>query len=146
MICYGPSTVESFAKLKTIKVEMCDRLKNLYSFHKVRFPTGAQTCEISECNSYMDKFLTSLEIIEVSECGSLKEIFQIPMHYGKVEFLKLHTLTLQLLPSFKRFYTKVEESCWSHMTDPQTTNRGHEEINKEEIQSDRRSPLFGQMV
>jgi len=146
MICYGPITVVSFAKLKTIKVEMCYRLKNLYSLDMVKFPTGAQTCEISEYNSDMDKFLSSLEIIEVSECGSLKEILQIPKHYGKVEFLKLHNLTLRLLPLFTCFYTKVEKFCCPHLTEAQTTNRGLIELSEEDEQSDKEPPLFGELV
>ncbi|KAK7382048.1 hypothetical protein VNO80_00707 [Phaseolus coccineus] len=147
MICYGPITVMSFAKLKTIKVKMCHRLRNLYSFYKVKFPTSAQTCEISECNFYMDKFLANLETIEVSECGSLKEILQISTHYGKVEFLKLHSLTLRLLPSFTYFYAKVEDSCWSHLIEPQTTNKSLIEITSEEDeQSEKTTPLFGDLV
>ncbi|WVZ17802.1 hypothetical protein V8G54_010784, partial [Vigna mungo] len=126
---------------------MCHRLKNLYSFDMVKFPIGAHTCEISECNSYMDIFLSSLEIIEVSECESLKEIFQIPKHCGKVEFLKLHTLTLRLLPLFECFYTEVEKFCWSHLRKAQTTIRGHKELTSEEDkQRDEEPPLFGELV
>jgi len=130
MICYGPVTVVSFAKLKIIKVEMCHRLRNLYSFFMVKFPTSAQTCEISEYNFYMEKFLSNLETIEVSECESLKEILQISTRYGKVEFLKLHSLTLRLLPSITCFYTKMEESNTS----------------EEDEQIEKTTPLFGDLV
>jgi len=147
MICYGPVTVASFAKLKTIKVDMCYQLKNLYSFDTVEFSTSVERSEISECNSYMDKFLANLETIEVSECKSLKEILQIPLHYGRVEFLKLHTLTLQSLPSFTCFYTEVERCCWPHLIEPQTMDRGHKEITSEkDKQRNKMTPLFGEMV
>ncbi|KAG2380283.1 Disease resistance protein [Vigna angularis] len=147
MICYGPVTVVSFAKLRIIKVEMCHRLKNLYSLDMIMFPIGSQTCDISECNSYMDIFLSSLEIIEVSECKSLKEILQIPKHYGKVEFLKLHTLTLRLLPLLSSFYTKVDKFCWPDLTKAQTRIMGHKDLTSEEDkQSDEEPPLFGELV
>jgi len=147
MICYGPVTVASFSKLKTIKVEMCCLLKNLYSFYTVEFLTSVERSEISECNSYIDKFPANLETIEVSECRSLKEILQIPLHYGKVEFLKLHTLTLQSLPSFTCFYTKVGRSCWPHLIEDQSINRSHTEISTEEDHhSDNVPPLFDELV
>ncbi|WVZ17280.1 hypothetical protein V8G54_010262 [Vigna mungo] len=147
MICYGPVTVVSFAKLRTIKVEMCQRLKNLYSLDMVKFPVSAQTCDISECNSYMDIFLSSIEIIEVSECKSLKKILQIPKHCRKVEFLKLHTLTLRLLPLLSSFCTEVDKFCWPHLTKAQTTIMGHKDLTGEEDkQSDEEPPLFGELV
>ncbi|KAG2380280.1 Disease resistance protein [Vigna angularis] len=146
MICYGPVIAVSFAKLRTIKVEMCHRLKNLYSLDMVKFPIAAQTCDISECSSYMDIFLSSLEIIEVSECKSLKEIFQIPKNYGKVEFPKLHTLTLRLLPLFSCFYTKVDKFCWPHLAKAQTTIRGHKELTSAEDKQSDEEPLFGELV
>ena len=147
MICYGLLTVASFAKLKAIKVEMCNRLENLYSFYTVKFPTGSKPCEISECNSFMDKFPTNVEIIEVCECGSLKEILQIPMDYGKFEFLKLHTLSLQSLPSLTSFYTKVDRSCRPHLTEVETTNPGSREIiNEEDKQNNKTLPLFDELV
>ncbi|XP_027906872.1 disease resistance protein SUMM2-like [Vigna unguiculata] len=166
MICRGPITLESFAKLKTIKVEMCCQLENLFSFYAIKISTSTGTSEIFKCNSNMKKFLASLEMIEVCECESLKEILQIPpdcvkdceceslkeilqipQDYGKVEFLKLRTLTLQSLPSFTCFYTKVERYCWPYSTEAQTTNRCHTEISTEEDgHSDNAPPLFGEPV
>ncbi|XP_027906929.1 uncharacterized protein LOC114166401 isoform X2 [Vigna unguiculata] len=166
MICHGPITIESFAKLKTIKVEMCCQLENLFSFDAIKISASTGTSEIFKCNSNMKKFLASLEMIEVCECGSLKEILQIPLDcgevceceslkqilqipqdYGKVEFLKLRTLTLQSLPSFTCFYTKVERSCWPHSTEAQTTNRGHTKISTEQGgHNDNAPPLFGELV
>ncbi|KAG2380647.1 Disease resistance protein [Vigna angularis] len=147
MICDGPMTLESFAKLKTIKVEMCYQLETLFSFYAIKTSTSSRTSEIFECNSYTKNFLASLEMIEVCECKSLKEILQIPIDYDKVEFLKLRTLTLQSLPSFTCFNTKVKRSCWPHAMEAQTTNRAHTEISTEEDDhSDNASPLFGELV
>ncbi|CAJ1950250.1 unnamed protein product [Sphenostylis stenocarpa] len=127
MICYGPITVASFTKLKTIKVESCYHLKNLFLLYVDKFLTSPEMYEICECKSEMDKFLASLETIEVSECKSLKEILQIPEDYGKIEFLELSTLTLQSLPSFTSFYTKVG-------------------AQKTSVQRDKAPPLFGELV
>jgi len=145
MICYGPIIVTSFAKLKTIKVEMCYQLKNLFSFYITKISTSAETSENSECNSDVIKFLASLEMIEVCECGSLKEILQIQVDYGKVEFPNLHTLTLQSLPLFTCF--KVERSCWPNLTEAQTANRSHTENSTEEDEhSDKEPALFDELV
>jgi len=145
VICYGLLTAASFAKLKAIKVEVCNRLKNLHSFYALKVLTSSKTCEISECNSFMDKFPTSVEIIEVCECGSLKEILQIPVDYGQLEFHKLQSLTLQSLPSFTSFYTIVDGSYGSHVIELQTTNGGSREIVGEDVQNDK-TPLFGELV
>ncbi|KAL5160918.1 Disease resistance protein [Glycine soja] len=91
MICFSPFTDCSFTKLKTIKVEKCDQLKNLFSFCMV-------------------KLLASLETIGVSNCGSLEEIIKIPDNSDKIEFLKLMSLSLKSLSSFTSFYTTVEGS------------------------------------
>ncbi|XP_047172082.1 uncharacterized protein LOC124840127 [Vigna umbellata] len=142
MISNGPLTVASFAKLKSIKVNMCDRLVSLYSVYMVEFANSEVPCKICKYNSYLDKFCASLKTIEVSECESLKEIFRIPKKCYKVKFLKLQTLTFQKLPSLTCFYTKVEKSCWLHPTKPQTKSSGSEEDQK----SYQAPPLFGEQV
>ncbi|KAL2336076.1 hypothetical protein Fmac_010522 [Flemingia macrophylla] len=92
MICSGPVPDASFTKLKVIKITMCAHLKNIIS-------------------SYMVKFLSSLETIDVSDCDSIEEIIGIPKKSDKVEFPKLHSLTLQSLPlSFVSFYNLAEGS------------------------------------
>ncbi|KAK7292732.1 hypothetical protein RJT34_15584 [Clitoria ternatea] len=120
MICCSPLTYDSFTKLKSIKIKMCTRLKNLFSF-------------------YMVKLLDSLETIDVSECDSLKEIVETHVNSDKVEFPKLHSLTLESLPSFASFYTKVET---------QTTNRDHIEITVAEDEHNEMAllSLFDELV
>ncbi|XP_020208803.1 probable disease resistance protein At4g27220 [Cajanus cajan] len=91
MICCSLVTDVSFTKLKTIKVKMCAHLKNVISV-------------------YMVKLLSSLETIDVSDCDSIEEIVEIPINSDKVEFPKLHSLTLQSLPpSFTSFYRVKED-------------------------------------
>ncbi|KAH1240874.1 putative disease resistance protein [Glycine max] len=81
MICFSPFTDCSFTKLKTIKVEKCDQLKNLFSFCMVK--------------------LLVFPIVE---------IIKIPDNSDKIEFLKLMSLSLESLSSFTSFYTSVEGS------------------------------------
>ncbi|KHN08003.1 Putative disease resistance protein [Glycine soja] len=119
MICFSPFTDCSFTKLKTIKVEKCDQLKNLFSFCMV-------------------KLLASLETIGVSNCGSLEEIIKIPDNSNKIEFLKLMSLSLESLSSFTSFYTTVEGS---------STNRDQIQITViENEHSEMAPPLFGELV
>ncbi|KAG5036938.1 hypothetical protein JHK86_017778 [Glycine max] len=91
----------SFTNLKSIKVEKCAQLKNLFS-------------------SCMVKLLVSLETIGVSHCYSLEEIIKISDNSDKIEFLKLKSLSLESLSSFTSFYTTVEGS---------STNRDHIQIS-----------------
>ncbi|XP_029127910.1 uncharacterized protein LOC109802723 [Cajanus cajan] len=91
MICCGPVTDVSFTKLKTIKINMCAHLKNVISI-------------------YMIKLLSNVETIDVSDCDSIEEIVEIPANSAKVEFLKLHSLTLESLsPSFTSFCSREEK-------------------------------------
>ncbi|RZC01719.1 putative disease resistance protein isoform D [Glycine soja] len=118
MICFSPFTDCSFTKLKTIKVEKCDQLKNLFSFCMV-------------------KLLVSLETIGVSHCGSLEEIIKIPDNSDKIEFLKLKSLSLESLSSFTSFYT-IEGS---------STDRDEIQITVAENEhSEMAPPLFGELV
>ncbi|XP_031377504.1 uncharacterized protein LOC116192937 [Punica granatum] len=54
-ICHGPVTPLSFGRLKVIKVEKCDKLKNVFSFSLV-------------------KHLSQLEEIEVCDCKMMQEV------------------------------------------------------------------------
>ncbi|TKY63981.1 disease resistance protein [Spatholobus suberectus] len=132
IICCSLVTKASFAKLKTIKVKMCTRLKNLFSFYMVKFLSSLESIDVSECNSLK-------EIVEIPE-NSDKEIVEIPENSYKVEFLKLHSLTLQsLLPSFTSFYTGPSVP---QMTKAQATNMDHIEITIAEGVAS----LFGELV
>ncbi|XP_061370923.1 uncharacterized protein LOC133313549 [Gastrolobium bilobum] len=90
-LCSCNLSAPSFGKLKVMKINMCDKLENVFLLSVV-------------------KLLTLLETIEVSECKSLKEIVQAetPSNPNEVEYPKfpeLRSLTLQSLSKFIGFYT-----------------------------------------
>ncbi|GMN68302.1 hypothetical protein TIFTF001_037360 [Ficus carica] len=88
MICNGKLTVESFGKLRSITVEQCDRLKNL-------FPSS---------------IAIQFEKIEVVSCEMMKEIVSHGTDgdnhnsIDKMEFAQLRYLTLKYLPEFVQFF------------------------------------------
>ncbi|TKY63985.1 putative disease resistance protein RGA4 [Spatholobus suberectus] len=131
IICCSPVTKASFAKLKTIKVKMCTSLKNLFSAYMVKFLSSLESIDVSECNSLK-------EIVGIPE-NSDKEIVEIPENLDKVEFFKLHSLTLQSLPSFTSFYTGPSVS---QITEAQTTNGNR----RENTMAEDMAPLFGELV
>ncbi|QHO22922.1 Disease resistance protein [Arachis hypogaea] len=73
----------SFANLKAIKINFCEKLKYLFS------------------RSLLEH-LTALETIQASDCDSLKVI--VPDESEMLKLPKLHNLTLQSLKSFSGFY------------------------------------------
>ncbi|KAL5775496.1 hypothetical protein ACOSP7_013053 [Xanthoceras sorbifolium] len=84
---HGRLAIESFNKLRIMKVGKCDRLKYLLSFS-------------------MAKNLMQLQEIKVTDCKMLEEIVfkeskeQVHQNdrISRVEFTQLHTLTIQRLP------------------------------------------------
>ncbi|KAK3227604.1 hypothetical protein Dsin_007466, partial [Dipteronia sinensis] len=91
-ICNCQLAIESFSKLRIVKVEKCDRLKHLFSFS-------------------MAKNLLQLEEIEVINCKKLEEIvfnnndkqYHQNGRVNRTEFTRLHTLRLQCLPQLTSF-------------------------------------------
>ncbi|KAJ0079147.1 hypothetical protein Patl1_22779 [Pistacia atlantica] len=98
-ICRGQLTAGSFCKLRTIKVENCSKLKNIFSFSIARG-------------------LPQLETIEVNGCSNMEEIFAIENEdeindneaTEKIEFSQLRSLTLKSLPCLTSFCSKVKSS------------------------------------
>ncbi|EEF49757.1 phosphoprotein phosphatase, putative [Ricinus communis] len=88
-ICYGQLMSGSFSKLRKLKVEHCNALKNLFYFS-------------------MFRGLVQLEEIDVSSCNIMEEIVveEIEDDSGRDEIIKpirLRTLTLEYLPRFTSF-------------------------------------------
>ncbi|KAL5809789.1 hypothetical protein ACOSQ3_030480 [Xanthoceras sorbifolium] len=91
-IHHGRLAIESFNKLRIMRVEKCDRLKYLLSFS-------------------MAKSLMQLQEIKVTDCKMLEEIVfkesQEQVHQNdrnsRVEFGQLRTLTIQRLPRLTSF-------------------------------------------
>ncbi|XP_054780674.1 probable disease resistance protein At4g27220 isoform X2 [Prosopis cineraria] len=88
-ICDGPRRVDSFGKLRVMKLKSCGRLKYVF------------------LNSIVKNFSQLVEI-EVSECHSVENIVSLEsmnsgMIINKVEFIPLRRLALQYLPAIVNF-------------------------------------------
>ncbi|XP_061370921.1 putative disease resistance protein At4g19050 [Gastrolobium bilobum] len=90
-ICSCDLSTPSFEKLKVIKINMCDHLKNVFLLSVVRL-------------------LTILETIEVSQCKSLKEIVHAssPSEIEFPKFPELRSLTLKSLSELIGFFSRGE--------------------------------------
>ncbi|XLS80965.1 hypothetical protein HN51_046796 [Arachis hypogaea] len=90
-ICSHQSFTEpSFSKLKTIKIELCGMLKNVFLSSVVGFLTALETIEVSECNS-----LKEIVVMETNNSNETEPILNLP---------KLRSLTLQSLSKLIGFY------------------------------------------
>ncbi|KAL5756993.1 hypothetical protein ACOSQ2_021739 [Xanthoceras sorbifolium] len=91
-ICHDQLTTKSFCRLRTIKVEKCDKLKNLFSFS-------------------IAKHLSQLQQIEVVECRNMEEIFIVDRaDNGVIDSMfvnQLHSLTLESVPRLRRICSEA---------------------------------------
>ncbi|KAL5825716.1 hypothetical protein ACOSQ3_021779 [Xanthoceras sorbifolium] len=91
-LCHDQLTTKSFCRLRTIKVEKCDKLKNLFSFS-------------------IAKHLSQLQQIEVVECRNMEEIFIVDRaDNGVIDSMfvnQLHSLTLISLPRLRRICSEA---------------------------------------
>ncbi|KAL5825699.1 hypothetical protein ACOSQ3_021762 [Xanthoceras sorbifolium] len=91
-ICHDQLTIKSFCRLRNIKVEKCDKLKNLFSFS-------------------IAKHLSQLQEIEVVECRNMEEIFIVDRaDNGVIDSMfvnQLHSLTLNSLPRLRRICSEA---------------------------------------
>ncbi|KAJ1435923.1 P-loop containing nucleoside triphosphate hydrolase [Sesbania bispinosa] len=87
-ICHGTLAVNSFSKLRVIKVQNCNQLKYLLSI-------------------LMVKGLSQLSEIQVSRCNSMETIVlgDGDITTDKIEFFSLHSLTLQHLQAVDHFFS-----------------------------------------
>ncbi|XP_022718920.1 disease resistance protein At4g27190-like [Durio zibethinus] len=92
-ICYGQLKAGSFGRLRVIKVERCNVLKNLFSFSTARELRQLQEIEVCECENLTELIAEKKE----EEIGANEEI-------DILEFNQLLCLKLQDLPSFIRFW------------------------------------------
>ncbi|XP_054780668.1 uncharacterized protein LOC129288205 isoform X2 [Prosopis cineraria] len=88
-ICDGPLRVDSFRKLRVMKLKSCEQLKYVF------------------LNSMVKNFSQLVEI-EVSECHSMENIVSLEsinsgMIINKAEFIQLRHLALQYLPAMVSF-------------------------------------------
>ncbi|KAH9688656.1 putative disease resistance protein [Citrus sinensis] len=93
-ICRGPLTAESFCKLKTIRVEGCDKLKNVFPLVIGRGLQQLQSIKVSSCQN--------MEVIFAAERGD-----ESSNNNGTevIELTQLRTLELCSLPQLTSFCT-----------------------------------------
>ncbi|KAH9752599.1 Disease resistance protein [Citrus sinensis] len=129
-ICIDRLKIESFNELKTIKVENCDELSNIFWL------------------SSSTKCLPRLERIAVINCSSMEEIFATGGEADvdvdeKIEFVQLRSLSLGKLPKVTRF-------CGEVKTPSTSPNRqeSQEELtaSSNEISSETSTLLFNEKV
>ncbi|XP_044465712.1 disease resistance protein At4g27190-like [Mangifera indica] len=104
MIFRGQFSDKSFCNLKIIKVEKCDKLKNIFSLSIARGLPQLQTLEFNECNNMEHIFFpeTIADIyVDDSEEDINKEVV------NKIEFGHIHSLTLKSLPKLRSSCLKV---------------------------------------
>ncbi|XP_052298842.1 probable disease resistance protein At4g27220 isoform X5 [Citrus sinensis] len=93
-ICRGPLTAESFCKLKAIRVEGCDKLKNVFPLVIGRGLQQLQSIEVSSCQN--------MEVIFAAERGD-----ESSNNNGTevIELTQLRKLELRSLPQLTSFCT-----------------------------------------
>ncbi|KAJ9185785.1 hypothetical protein P3X46_005377 [Hevea brasiliensis] len=135
MICHGQLTTMSFHKLRIVKVENCDRLKNLFSFSMVRDLVQLQEIKVADCK-VMHEIVTKEGEEDINDKETSAEI----------QFLHLHSLELECLPKLTSFCSKVTEatvSPWRKKT-PTEDLCSEETILQNEL--DTSTPLFSDKV
>ncbi|KAH9670286.1 Disease resistance protein [Citrus sinensis] len=127
-ICQDRLSVQSFNELKTIRVELCDQLSNI-------FLLSAAKC------------LPRLERIAVINCRNIQEIFVVDGEYDaidhqKIEFSQLRTLCLGSLPELTSFCCEVKKNREAQGMHETCSNK----ISSFEDKLDISSALFNEKV
>ncbi|KAJ7979762.1 Disease resistance protein [Quillaja saponaria] len=116
-VCHGQLTLSSFRKLRSIKVNDCQKLKNLFPFSMVGY-------------------LSELQKIEVSCCQGLQEIFSLDgeRDVDKIEskLNQLRFLKLEGLVNLVAFVSAEKTSSTSQLTKNQLTDTVTGDIISEE--------------
>ena len=134
-ICHGALGVESFARLRIIAVEHCNKLTNLFSFFVARGLSQLQKIKIAFCMK-MEEVVAE----ESDELGDQNEVVDV------IQFTQLYSLSLQYLPHLMNFYSKVKPSSLSR-TQPKpsiTEARSEEIISEDELRTP--TQLFNEKV
>ncbi|TXG69451.1 hypothetical protein EZV62_004386 [Acer yangbiense] len=88
-ICHGELMPNSFCRLRNIKVEHCDKLKNFFSFS-------------------IASHLSQLQEIEVTDCENMEEFFTMGRRNDVIVLDQLQFLCLKNLPKLRRFCSEAE--------------------------------------
>uniref|UniRef100_A0A2C9V2W0 Uncharacterized protein n=1 Tax=Manihot esculenta TaxID=3983 RepID=A0A2C9V2W0_MANES len=126
---HGQLTAGSFTRLSILKVNKCNRLKNLLPISMIRSLSQLREMEVSNCKS--------MEEIVLDDSGVGDDKIEV------AEFAQLRSLTLRRLPILKSIWFKVKAMPALQM---QTTNeQGFEGVAlQDEFHSP--LPLFDKMV
>ncbi|KAG8645046.1 hypothetical protein MANES_10G028400v8 [Manihot esculenta] len=126
---HGQLTAGSFTRLSILKVNKCNRLKNLLSISMIRSLSQLREMEVCNCKS--------MEEIVLDDSGVGDDKIEV------AEFAQLRSMTLRRLPILKSFWFKVKEMPALQM---QTTNeQGFEGVAlQDEFHTP--LPLFHKMV
>jgi hypothetical protein len=89
-MCSFELSAPSFGYLKLIKINLCDKLKQVFLFSMISLLTVLESIEVSECNA-LEKIVTLEGESNTNETGLVK-------------FPELCSLTLLSLPKFIGFY------------------------------------------
>ncbi|KAF8006541.1 hypothetical protein BT93_K0749 [Corymbia citriodora subsp. variegata] len=98
-ICRGHLALESFGKLKIVKVDDCGKIKHLFPLSMRRILSQLEEIKISRCHLMQ-------QIVTTAETEDGEEIDEDP----KVRSYKLRRLTLRNLPKMTSFYKNDDHS------------------------------------
>ncbi|TXG69452.1 hypothetical protein EZV62_004387 [Acer yangbiense] len=119
----------SFCRLRKIKVEHCDKLKNFFSFSIASRLSQLQVIEVIDCENMEDfftmgrrndlrRFCSEAEV--ASSLDQEKRMLDTPMSFfdGKVEFPNLKTLELRKMNVDKMWHNQLSSmsSCFQNLT------------------------------
>ncbi|TXG69608.1 hypothetical protein EZV62_004543 [Acer yangbiense] len=96
-ICHGQLTPNSFCRLKTVNVNGCDNLKNLFSLSIAKHLSQLQDISVSNCKNMEDIFTIGRR----NDINSNEEIDRIVLD-------RLQSLSLSKLPKLRSFCSEEE--------------------------------------
>ncbi|MED6121459.1 hypothetical protein PIB30_030304 [Stylosanthes scabra] len=98
-ICHGPLATDSFAKLKSIKVENCNEAKYLLSVSMIKSMSQLSELQVSECS------LVKKVVFEDGDGSTMNDETD-----KTIKFPMLHSLTLQHLDALESFFSDEQTS------------------------------------
>ncbi|MED6217321.1 hypothetical protein PIB30_016510 [Stylosanthes scabra] len=93
-ICHGPLAIDPFAKLKSIKVESCNKVKYLLSVSMVKGMSQLSELQVSQCS------LVEKVVFEDGDASTMKDETD-----ETIKFPLLNSLTLQHLDALESFFS-----------------------------------------
>ncbi|GMI78895.1 hypothetical protein HRI_001558800 [Hibiscus trionum] len=105
-------TVNSFCKLKKIRVEGCEQLLNIFPFNMVERLEELAELLIKNCDSF-EEIIRPLGIVDnESHAVTAPQSTAAETATTKFAFPKLTCLVLDMLPRLRRFYSRMHATEW----------------------------------